>query len=177
MHITWNNLTLSDEIDSLLERFEINGQNVIQEAHFLRASQAGLFARGNQSLQLVLEVAHTFESVTYSEAFILTRLSSLPLKGDLVMITGEAHEDRAVCTMEEALLEDISSSTQHNTCRLRYRFRGKAIDSTGVIPSSGEDVFDGGLYSTSTFDGSLDGGTYTDSLSTLSLLVDGGSYS
>ena len=175
MEIKFNNIILANDSDNIVKQIEVNGAQVIQEAHFFRAAQAGFFARGNKGIILNIEIKQTFASTAQSESFSLTHRNILPDCGDLIFVTGDTNETRLVCESKKVVLESVQTIAHESYTTTRYIFRGNEITTSGQIDPVDGGHYDGGDYGTPT-QGSIDGGHYTDSLTPDSLNIDGGIY-
>lgn len=176
MILSFNNLSLANEHSSQIIDMRVNGTRHVQETPLFRAIAAGLFARGNKSLRIDLTVATTFPTVTDAESHALTHGNDLPEQGDLVMTTGEAHETRITCELKDAALLHVNSHAKVCTTRTQYVFIGKQLLSTGAFdPLDGGDYLGAGEYG-SPLVGSIDGGSFADTLLPTSLNIDGSSY-
>lgn len=175
MEIRLNNITLADDVNSIVSKILVNGTYLVQKADFFRAAQADFFARGNKGIRLEVHITHAQDTAAAGESFTLTHQSTLPESGDLTLTTGDAHENRIVCSLNQAVLESVTTHSQQSCSHAIYLFRGRALTATGQIDPINGGGYDGGDYG-SAAQGSIDGGLYTDALIPASLNIDGGNY-
>jgi len=129
MKIKWDDLWLSDELaaDGFQSGLVVNGRQVIQEAQFIRAATAGLFARGNRAVTLSFTVTRVFGSFSAAEEFALTHYGALS-DGPATLTCRCGSTD---ILFEEAVLESVSTPTYKGSCVLiTYSFRAPGTTST-----------------------------------------------
>ena len=76
--------------DESPENLRVNGQRQVQTADFLRAADAGVFARGGRVNTLSFGITREHASYGAAESFLFAHAAVLPASGTLVVICEDA---------------------------------------------------------------------------------------
>jgi hypothetical protein len=181
MKISINNVWLTNDGVSDLRAWSdahdvrLNGQQVVQEAQFLRAVTASPLARGNATNELQFSVTQQHASVAAAAAaFALTAFGALPGSGTATVVCGALGETPVTCTFSAVLAAMPACSFRGTRTDVTFVLRGGAIS---VLAGPGVAAVDGAAFSTVyTFaaGGTVDGGSFPDALVPAGLDLDGG---
>ena len=86
------------------ENFRVNGQRAVQTAEFLRAADAGVFARGGRTNTLSFAITREHASCGAAEAFLFAHAATLPADGTLTVICDDAVNPQVRYTAHEAAI-------------------------------------------------------------------------
>lgn len=90
--------------------FTLNGKRLSQIAHFLRATAAQPFDRGNITNTLRFKVTRGqgyFATLAAAEAFVATHFSNLPGSGPLLIVCGLTSDPQLLATATVSVLEAV----------------------------------------------------------------------
>jgi hypothetical protein len=182
MRISLNNVWLTNdgatELQVWTDAHEVllNGEQVVQDAQFLRAVAAQPLARGNAVNVLQFSVTRQHVSVAEAAAYVLTAFGSLPASGTAQIICGASGESLLTCTFD-AVLQEMSKGTFRGTrSDTTFVLRGGLITMAAPLAVNG---VDGAAFETVygyPQGGSVDGGSLADALMPAGLGLDGGGF-
>ena len=182
MRVSINNIWLTNDGATDLQTWTdahdvvINGQQVVQDAQFLRAVAAQPLARGNAVNGLQFSVTRQHASVADAAAYVLTAFSSLPPSGTAQIICGASGENVITCTFS-AVLQEVTKCTFRGTrSDTTFVLRGGLITTSAPLAANG---VDGGAFSAAYVypqGGTIDGGNLADALMPAGLDLDGGGF-
>ncbi len=184
MKISINNVWLTNDGVSDLRSWSdahdvrFNGQQVVQEAQFLRAAAVAPVGRGNATNELQFSVTQQHASVAAAAAFALTAFGTLPVTGTATVICGALGEQPVTCTFAAVLAGMPACSFRGTRTDVTFVLRGGAISI--VAGGSALGGVDGASFTTVYSyapGGTVDGGGLADALSPAGLGLDGGSFS
>src|ERR1700733_15220964 len=111
MRVSINNVWLTNDGTTALQSWTdahdvlLNGQQVVQDAQFLRAVAAQPLARGNAVNVLKFSVSPQQVSVADAAAYVLTAFSTFPPSGTAQIICSASGENLIACTFSAVLQE------------------------------------------------------------------------
>jgi hypothetical protein len=182
MRISLNDIWLTNDGASDLQSWTdahgvlLNGKQLVQDAHFLRAVAAQPLARGNAVNVLQFTVTRQHASVAEAAAYLLTAFSSLPASGTATILCGASGEDVLTCTFA-AVLEEMSKCAFTGTrTDLTFVLRGGAISTGAPLAANGVDGTAFATVYAYAQGGTIDGGNIGDAFSAALLNLDGGSF-
>jgi hypothetical protein len=182
MKISINNVWLTNDGVSDLRAWtdahdvRLNGQQVVQEAQFLRAVTASPLARGNAANELQFSVTQQHASVAAAAAFALTAFGALPASGTATVVCGALGESPVTCTFPAVLAAMPACSFRGTRTDVTFVLRGGAMT---VLAGSSAAAVDGAAFSTVyafAAGGTVDGGSLVDALVPAGLDLDGGGF-
>ena len=182
MRISLNNVWLTNDGVTDLHLWtdahdvQFNGEQIVQDAQFLRALVSQPMARGNAVNTVRFSVTRQYASVAAAAAAVLTSFTSLPTSGTATLVCGALGELTATCTFS-AVLAEMPESVFHGTrTDTTFVLRGGLI--TALSPPAGC-VVDGASFTTVYAypqGGTVDGGNLADALTPTALNLDGGAF-
>jgi hypothetical protein len=182
MRISLNNVWLTNDGATDLQSWtdahdvQLNGKQVVQDAQFLRAVSAQPLARGNLVNLLQFTVTRQHVSVAEAAAYVLTAFSSLPGSGTATILCGASGEVPLTCTLS-AVLEEMPKCSFHGArTDTTFVLRGGLISTSAPLTANGVDGASFGTVYAYAQGGTIDGGTFADSLFTTALNLDGGAF-
>lgn len=158
MKFKWDTVQLSDDTYRAAG-VSVNGRQVVQEANFLRAATASLFARKNRSIQLSFSVQRTFGTIRACEEFVLNHHNTLVDSGTLTARVGLNTESPYDVLLQNAVLEAVSFPRYTGVAaEVQYQFRAPKVSGIVYSPPPDADMRTGTLsinngVSTQTFTG------------------------
>jgi hypothetical protein len=180
MRISLNDVWLTNDGVSDLQSWTdahgvlLNGQQVVQDAQFLRATSAQPMARGNAVNVLQFSVTRQHVSVAEAAAYVLTTFNTLPPSGAAGIVCGASGESFLSATFTAVLAEMPKCSFSGTRSELTFVLRGGAITMGPPLTANG---IDGGaltaIYANAQ-GGSIDGGNMADAFAPVALNLDGG---
>jgi hypothetical protein len=179
MRISLNNVWLTNDGESDLHLWtdahdvQFNGEQIVQDAQFLRALVAQPLARGNAVNTVRFSVTRQYASVAAAAAAVLTSFTSLPGSGTATLVCGALGESPVTCTFAAVLAEMPASTFRGTRTETTFVLRGGALTTTSTILC----VIDGESFATNysyPLGGTVDGGNLADALAPAGLDVDGG---
>ena len=182
MRISLNNVWLTNDgatdLRSWTDAHEVrlNGQQVVQDAQFLRAVAGQPLARGNAVNQLRFSVTRQFPSVAEASAYVLTAFSSLPPSGTATIICGASGENLLACTFSAVLEEMPKSSFLGTRTDTTFLLRGGLITMGAPLAANGVDGDSFATVYAYPQGGTIDGGNLADALFTAAMNLDGGAF-
>jgi hypothetical protein len=180
MRISINNIWLTNDGVSDLRAWSdahearLNGQQVVQDAQFLRAVSAQPLARGNAVNELQFTVTQQHASVAAAASFVLTAFGSLPQSGTATVVCGALGESPVTCVFAAVLAGMPVGTFRGTRTDVTFVLRGGAIS---VVAGAAAAVVDGASFTTlytNPEGGTVDGGNLADALSPAGLGLDGG---
>jgi hypothetical protein len=183
MRISINNVWLTNDGVSDLRAWSdahgvrFNGQQVVQEAQFLRVAAASPLARGNAANELQFSVTQQHASVAAAAAFALTVFGTLPASGTATVVCGALGEQPVTCTFAAVLAGMPACSFRGTRTDVTFVLRGGAISI--VAGGSLLGTVDGASFTTVYSyapGGTVDGGGFADALVPVGLGLDGGAF-
>jgi hypothetical protein len=182
MRISINNVWLTNDGTTDLQSWTdahdvvINGEQVVQDAQFLRAVAAMPLARGNAVNVLQFSVTRQHASVADAAAYVLTAFGALPASGTAQVVCGASGENVLTCSFSAVLAGMPKATFRGTRSDTTFVLRGGAITAADPLASMG---VDGGAF-TADYDypqgGSVDGGNLADALTPASMNLDGGGF-
>lgn len=115
----------------------VNGQRVVQEVQYLRATTLSFIPRGGRSILLEFTVGRQFASHQEAEAFMLSHFQDLPEKGDVeIHLHSNAGEDAAVATAVDAVLSAVPIGPRNGIWlgATRYSLKFATISGVSYVP-------------------------------------------
>lgn len=106
-----------------ISNFRLDGRQLNQETALVRAAAAGLFARGNRTVQISFTVARAFSAAAAAEVFLHDHFSTLQPQADLVFTLADA----STRTFAASVLESVSPVYQGLTVITSYAFRARPL--------------------------------------------------
>jgi hypothetical protein len=155
---------------------QLNGRQIVQDAHFLRAVSAEPLARGNLVNLLRFTVTRQHVSVAEAAAFVLTAFSSLPASGTATVVCGASGENALTCTFAAVLEEMPKASFAGTRSDTTFLLRGGLITMGAPLAANGVDGASFATVYAYPQGGTLDGGNLADSLFPEALNLDGGAF-
>lgn len=103
----------------------VNGEQVYDDAGFLRAIAATYFGRGQKSTTLAWTSQRQFDSLRECEVYILTHFAGLPAINGLLQAEVGQTGDTQICYLENAVIA-TAVVTEHRgvSCRVQYTIKG-----------------------------------------------------
>ena len=182
MKISLNDIWLTNDGATELQSWtdahhvELNGQQVVQDAQFLRAVSAQPLARGNAVNVLRFTVTRQHVSVADASAYVLTAFGSLPGSGTAQIICGAVGENPIACTFAAVLAEIPVATFSGTRSDTTFVLRGGLISTSVPLAANGVD----GDAFTAVYayaqGGTVDGGNLADALMPSGLDLDGGAF-
>lgn len=124
MTITYGSTVLISGGSSGVLALRINGQELVDIAHFFRAAAITAFARANKSTNFEFEAWWNFNTRGLAEAFVISHWASLANSGTLTIVCGDGEVSPVTYTMA-AVLESVSLSEWKGiSVKMRYAFVG-----------------------------------------------------
>ena len=154
----------------------LNGQQVVQDAQFLRAVAAQPLARGNAVNVLQFSVTRQHVSVADAAAYVMTAFGSFPPSGTAQIICGASGENPITCTFNAVLQEMAKCTFRGTRSDTTFVLRGGLITMAAPLAANG---VDGDAFSTAYAypqGGTIDGGNLADALVPAGLDLDGGAF-
>jgi hypothetical protein len=179
MRISLNNVWLTNDGATDLHLWtdahdlQFNGEQMVQDAQFLRALAAQPMARGNAVNTVRFSVTRQYASVAAAAAAVLLSFTSLPTSGSAMLVCGALGESPTTCTFTAVLAEMPTSTFRGTRTETTFVLRGGAMTTTSTILC----LIDGASFSTAysyPMGGTVDGGNTADALVPTALDVDGG---
>ena len=183
MRVSLNNVWLTNdgvaELQSWTDAHDvlINGEQVVQDAQFLRAVAAQPLARGNAVNVLQFSVTRQHASVADAAAYVLTAFSSLPGSGTATIICGASGENLLTCTCSAVLEEMPKCSFLGTRTDTTFLLRGGLITMGAPLAANGVDGASFETVYAYPQGGTIDGGNLADALLPVALNLDGGAFS
>lgn len=138
MKIKWDSDWLADDTVKPFG-LTVNGQRVVQVAHFLRAAQAAFFTRKNTSLRLSFSVVQTFSTIKSAELWVLQHYGSIGDQATLTLRVGQTSESPEDVICQNAVLETVEFPRILGvSVEARYTFSIPGITGVSVTPDSDE---------------------------------------
>lgn len=119
------------------QNVRVNGQRVVQEEHFLRATALSLFPRGGRSIQLDFNVGRQFSSSLEAEQFMLTHFQDLPQQGDVeIHLQTEPGDDAAIATIADAVISAVPIGPRIGIYNgnIAYSIKGGSVSGISYVP-------------------------------------------
>jgi hypothetical protein len=183
MRVSINNVWLTNDGTTDLQSWTdahdvlINGQQVVQDAQFLRAVAAQPLARGNAVNVLQFSVTRQHTSVADAAAYVLTAFGAFPSSGAVQIICGASGENVITCTFNAVLQEMPRCTFGGARSDTTFVLRGGLI-ATGVpLAANGVDGGTFGDVNAYPTGGTIDGGNVADALVPIAMNLDGGAFS
>lgn len=102
----------------------LNGQQLVDDAHFFRAAAASVFARGNRGSVLQFSVQRLLSGERAAEAFALTHAGSVPTGGLLTIVCGPTGDEQTVY-LEDCAVESVQIvECRGLAVRVQYTIKG-----------------------------------------------------
>jgi hypothetical protein len=181
MRISLNNVWLTNDGESDLHLWtdaqdvQFNGEQIVQDAQFLRALVAQPLARGNAVNTVRFSVTRQYASVAAAAAAVVTSFTSLPGSGTATLVCGALGESPVTCTFVAVLAGMPASTFRGTRTETTFVLRGGALTTTSTLLS----VIDAESFATNysyPLGGTVDGGNLADALVPAALDVDGGGW-
>jgi hypothetical protein len=182
MRISLNNVWLTNDGATDLQSWtdahdvQLNGKQLVQDAHFLRAVAAQPMARGNEVNLLRFMVTRQHVSVAEAAAYLLTAFGSLPGSGTALIICGASGENLLTCTFSAVLEEMPKSSFLGTRTDTTFVLRGGLITMGAPLAANGVDGDSFGTVYAYAQGGSIDGGNLADAFFPTALNLNGGAF-
>ena len=182
MRVSLNNVWLTNDGTTDLQSWTdahdvlINGQQVVQDAQFLRAVAAQPLARGNAVNVLQFSVTRQHATVADAAAYVLTAFSSLPQSGTAQIICGASGENLLTCTFSAVLEEMPKCGFLGTRTDTTFVLRGGLITMGAPLAANGVDGDSFATVYAYPQGGTIDGGNLADGLFTAALNLDGGTF-
>jgi hypothetical protein len=182
MRVSINNVWLTNDGTMDLQSWTdahdvlINGQQVVQDAQFLRAVAAQPLARGNAVNVLQFSVTRQHASVADAAAYVLTAFGAFPSSGTAQIICGASGENLIACTFSAVLQEMPKCTFRGARSDTTFVLRGGLITTSAPLAANG---VDGGAYGdvyAYPQGGTIDGGNLADALAPARMNLDGGAF-
>jgi hypothetical protein len=182
MRISLNDFWLTNDGATALQTWTdahdvvLNGQQVVQDAQFLRAVAAQPLARGNAVNVLQFSVTRQHVSVADAAAYVLTAFSSFPSSGTAQIVCGASGETLLTCTFSAVLQEMTRCTFRGTRSDTTFVLRGGLITTGAPLAVNG---VDGDAFSTVyayAQGGTVDGGNLADALMPSAMDLDGGGF-
>jgi hypothetical protein len=154
----------------------INGQQVVQDAQFLRAVAAQPLARGNAVNVLQFSVTRQHASVADAAAYVLTAFGTFPSSGAAQIICGASGENVIACTFTAVLQEMPKCTFRGARSDTTFVLRGGLITTSAPLAANGVDGGAFGNVYAYPQGGTVDGGNAADALSPVAMNLDGGGF-
>src|SRR5476649_1906920 len=182
MRISLNNIWLTNDGATDLQSWTdahgvlLNGKQMVQDAHFLRAVAAQPLARGNAVNLLQFTVTRQHVSVAEAAAYVLTAFSSLPGSGTAQIICGASGENLLTCAFSAVLEEMPKCSFLGTRTDTTFLLRGGLITTGAPLAANGVDGASFGTVYAYAQGGTIDGGNLADAFFSAALNLDGGAF-
>ena len=182
MRISLNNVWLTNDgitpLQSWTDAHEvlINGQQVVQDAQFLRAVAAMPLARGNTVNVLQFSVTRQHVSVADAAAYVLTAFGAFPSSGTAQIICGASGENPVACAFNAVLQEMPKCTFRGTRSDTTFVLRGGLITTSAPLAANGVDAGAFGEVYAYPQGGTVDGGNLADALVPVAMNLDGGAF-
>ena len=182
MRISINNVWLTNDGMTDLQSWTdahdvlINGQQVVQDAQFLRAVAAMPLARGNAVNVLQFSVTRQHATVADAAAYVLTAFGAFPPSGAAQIICGANGENLIVCSFSAVLQEMPKCTFRGTRSDTTFVLRGGLITTSAPLAANGVDAGAFGDSYAYPRGGTIDGGNLADALVPVTMNLDGGAF-
>ncbi len=141
MKIKWADIWLSDGTVFLAQNgWNLNGNQIVQEQSFVRATEKLFFARKNRLIRLSFEVNAVFSTIVDAEVFAATHYSHLEDGPATLLLRcgGVNEEDTVDVLIQNAVLEGVREPQYRGaSVTVGYQFVAPKITSAHVSESGG----------------------------------------
>jgi hypothetical protein len=182
MRISINNVWLTNDGVAELQAWTdahdvlINGEQVVQDAQFLRAVAAQPLARGNAVNVLQFSVTRQHASVADAAAYVLTAFGGFPSSGNVQIICGAVGENLITCGFSAVLQEMPRCTFRGARSDTTFVLRGGLITTSAPLAVYGVDGGAFGDVYAYPPGGTVDGGNLADALAPAGMDLDGGAF-
>jgi len=182
MRVSINNVWLTNDgatdLQTWTDAYDVllNGQQVVQDAQFLRAVAAQPLARGNAVNVLQFSVTRQHVSVADAAAYVMTAFGSFPPSGTAQIICGASGENPITCTFNAVLQEMPRGTFRGARSDMTFVLRGGLITTGAPLTANGVDGGAVGDVYAYPQGGTVDGGNLADALTPAAMELDGGGF-